>query len=137
MTTLTKEQREALQTGIATIGEMQAPIQGMIKPYVKQIQDLEDLKEFMLQSAGIVGITGECEGCSCLIVPGDKVHTSAEGHVLCQTCSPTYGDVYDQYFAMDEPELQKALDEDRSKDDIMADFDGHDLTAKSLTIFGG
>lgn len=58
------------------------------------------LHHVTLERYGVVEIVGKREGCDLLPTEGDKGHRPMDAGPLCETCSPTFGDIKGQYEEM-------------------------------------
>lgn len=84
-----------------------------LRPFIEQECAMEEEKELLLDAAG-TSVIGSCEGCSTLILEGDR-HTWANDEVMyfCVECSPTWTEALAEMrsYTHDHPDDQRELDE--------------------------
>lgn len=90
-TKLTDDQREELDRKLSDLGDAISGIDKAAEPFDAARHALQGIYDGLVEDAGIE-IIGHCEGCERLLIEGDKGHRCDDGPILCEKCSPTYGD---------------------------------------------
>lgn len=83
--------REKLKAEFAALDEAENSIREGRKPFDVALLAIETVRE-NLKEKHEVEIAGECEGCTRLLFAGEKGFRYEDGPILCEECSPTYGD---------------------------------------------
>lgn len=88
--------REDLKTEMAVIDAAQAPIMKLMEPLRTTIAELEEVRAMALLRHGLTEAPTECEGCQRYIIAGDKYCPTDDAGPLCESCSPTFGEMRKQ-----------------------------------------
>lgn len=59
------------------------------KPFRDREQAIDEERETLLEDNS-ASVVGHCEGCSTLILEGDRYSNCSDGPILCLECSPTW-----------------------------------------------
>lgn len=62
-----------------------------LRPFIEYEKALDQEQELLLDAAGD-DIAGHCEGCSTIILGGDRYTSCTDGPILCLECSPTWAE---------------------------------------------
>ena len=120
------DKRNELLELVAPFGRVIALIEKQIAPLKEAISVIEERRDAILEKFGIdvpYDELEQCEGCSAMILPTDKVHRCSDGPVLCEDCAPTWNDMKGQ--------LEERISDLRANPDA-ADEDGD--SEESLAI---
>lgn len=111
MIELTEEGRKELQAGLKMLEDAEASILSAMKPMKLAMDGVVMCREILLDKRGLE-VAGECEGCERLLLIGDKGHRCDDGPILCEACSPTWGDIEGSWLAS-KPETLDDFDRER------------------------
>lgn len=109
---ISDELRATLSTELDRLDREEHAIKETQKPTRDRLEAIEAAREALLEPHGLA-IAGCCEFCDKRLFAGELGCADREGVVLCEACSPTYGDMqgavtrgeYD-----DEPEDKEAIE---------------------------
>lgn len=99
MTTLTDDQRDALDSKLKRLQAAIGEIELARRPFDRAIAALQEQIDCALEEAGVDGEpVGHCESCGFLLLPGDLGHHISEaGLYLCEDHAPTWNDILAGY----------------------------------------
>jgi hypothetical protein len=111
------EARQKLKDQLGEFDAAMASIRAARKPFDDAIAAIDNAKDAVLAEHE-AEVVGECEGCTKLLLVGDKGFRCEDGPILCADCSPTFGDAEEQWLDGlndDEPERKAAFFEGLEK----------------------
>lgn len=82
--------RDKLKPLLEALTDAESKIQEAKHPFMLALEAIDLVRSELLD--GHPEVVGECEGCDTLLFEGDKGHRCDDGPLLCEACSPTYGD---------------------------------------------
>lgn len=83
--------RQSLKETLACFDEAEDAIRKARKPFDDAIIKIDEARSNILERHD-AEIVGECEGCSKLLIVGDKGYRYDDGPILCEGCSPTFAE---------------------------------------------
>lgn len=119
---LRDDKREQLRQALKVLDEAEASIMVSMKPLRLAMDGVATAREVLLEGQGIEPV-GECEGCSKLLISGDKGFRCDDGPLLCEAHSPTWGDAEGQWLEK-KPETLDDFDRER-REQFFKEFGEH------------